>query len=63
MHDLCVPKIRRSMCLRFFLEDKLSWYGARATCLAKGGRLPEVYSEEDNAAIFDLKVTIPSEKI
>ena len=47
----------------FFLEDKLSWYGARATCLAKGGRLPEVYSEEDNAAIFDLKVTIPSEKI
>jgi hypothetical protein len=40
----------------FFLERGLSWPQAAEKCRSFGARLPEIYSAEDNAQIFSLKV-------
>jgi hypothetical protein len=40
----------------FFLERGLPWQQAVEKCRSFGARLPEIYSAEDNAKIFSLKV-------
>ena len=40
----------------FYLDDGLTWEQARDQCNAHGGRLPEIYSDAENEAIFEWKV-------
>ena len=42
----------------FFLERGLTWQDAVNQCRSFGARLPEIYSAEDNAKIFSLKVIL-----
>jgi len=40
----------------FTIKAYLNWYQAADACKTRGGRLPEVYSFEDNLSIMQQKV-------
>ena len=40
----------------FFLSNGLTWLQAKDGCAAQGGILPEIYSPNENANIFNLRV-------
>ena len=42
----------------FFLETTVTWRQAIDTCAARGARLPEVKSDQENTDLFTLKVSI-----
>ena len=44
------------------IEKDLSWTEAVQHCLEAGARLPEIYNEEDNTDIFNLKVFVAVRK-
>jgi hypothetical protein len=40
----------------FVIKDTLTWYQAEDACNARGGRLPEISSYDENLDILKLKV-------
>ena len=41
------------LCFHSFEEGKMTWYAAKDRCKAKGGKLVEIDSEEENTALVD----------
>ncbi len=40
----------------FVIQDSLTWFQAKDECNARGGRLPEISSVNENIAILKMKV-------
>jgi hypothetical protein len=41
----------------FIIKDSLNWYQADDICKRRGGKLPEVYDEDNNMEILKFKVS------